>query len=160
MTYYVGASLFEETGVVHEDVPILPFEKAKTALESEIEKGLLREVVEMRLCYAPYYDPADQEAFYLLPVWYARGVYANSADKEFTSFTDSGGVEHMDTREYQELVFEAQKGKLMDWDDGRRSRQDVPRSYLEPGQVAGKAGAGRMDSSAPELQPGSFGLTP
>jgi hypothetical protein len=32
-----------------------------------------------------------------------------------------------DTRQYQELVFEAQKGKLMDWDESRRDRRDVPK---------------------------------
>ncbi len=116
-----------ETGVLYDDVPILSFEKAKAAYEELIEKGLVRDVLEARLCYTSYIDPDDSDVFYLLPVWYARCVYAKKADTEFPTFTDPNtGEVYTDNPQYEELVFEAQKGTLMDWDDSRRDRRDVP----------------------------------
>jgi hypothetical protein len=56
-----------ETGVLYDDVPILSFEKAKAAYEELIEKGLVRDVLEARLCYTSYIDPDDSDVFYLLP---------------------------------------------------------------------------------------------
>ena len=114
--------------MLYEDVPILSFEKAKAAYEDLIHKGFVREVLEVRLCYTSYIDPNDKDIFYLLPVWYARCVYAKKADMEFPTFVDPNtGEIYKDNRQYEELVFEAQKGELMNWDDSRRTRRDVPK---------------------------------
>lgn len=127
-TWIINLGLLHEVDMAYEDVPILSFERAKAAYEEQIEKGFVREVLEVRLCYTSYFDPNDKDVFYLLPVWYANCVYAKKADMEFPIFVDpSTGEVDKDTRQYAELVFEAQKGKLMDWDDSRRDRRDVPK---------------------------------
>ena len=126
-TWQITLGFKDEIDMLYEDVPILSFEKAKAAYEELINKGFVREVLEVRLCYTSYIDPSEKDVFYLLPVWYAHCVYAKKADMEFTVFVDPNtGEVDKDTRQYAELVFEAQKGKLMDWDDSRRNRRDVP----------------------------------
>ncbi|HPF88576.1 MAG TPA: hypothetical protein PK537_11055 [Candidatus Limiplasma sp.] len=82
-SYRVTVSPLRETDVLYADVPIVSFDTAKKELEKQIQCGLLRDVLEVKLCYAPYRDPDDNNVFYLLPVWFAKCVCANTADYEF-----------------------------------------------------------------------------
>jgi len=116
-----------ETGVLYDDVPIVSFETAQKAFEEQIERGLLRDVLAVKLCYAPYRDPADENAFYMLPVWFAECVCANTAEYEFEPMTDPLTEEvYEDTRQFGEEVAEGQSGALMDWSATGRRLHEVP----------------------------------
>jgi len=120
-------AVMREVETVAVDIPLLSFAAAKTAMEAQITDGHIREVLNLQLCYTSYIDPEDDEEYYLLPVWYARCVYAKRADMEFTPCTyPVTGEADTDTLQYTEVVFEAQKGTLMNWEDSRPARRDVP----------------------------------
>ena len=106
---------------------MLSFEDAKKAFEAEIMAGRLRSIDCMELAYAPYVDPAEPDTWWLLPVWYVRGGYTRNAQKEFKSFYRKDGALEDDGIERAEVVFEAQKGVLMDYDDADKGRRDVPK---------------------------------
>ena len=126
----ISASLLSVVDLPHADVLMLSFEDAKKAFEAEIMAGRLRSIDRMELAYAPYVDPAEPDTWWLLPVWYVRGGYTRNAQKEFKSFYRKDGALEDDGIERAEVVFEAQKGVLMDYDDADKGRRDVPKLIM------------------------------
>ena len=124
--YSCYIALRQELDTVYADVPILPFAQAKAAIETEIRAGHLRSVDEVKLCYAPYYDPGDDSILWLLPVWYVKGAYTRNPGREFTPWLASDGSVIDSGAEYAEVVYQAQLGKLMEYGDSSRSRRKVP----------------------------------
>jgi len=124
--YLAHFTLRQELDEVYADVPILPFADAKAAIEEEILAGRLRSVDEIKLCYAPYYDPADSSILWLLPVWYVRGAYTRNPSREFTPWLNSDGSVIDSGVETAEVVYQAQLGALMDYNDSSRSRRKAP----------------------------------
>lgn len=117
----------QETGVLYDDVPIVSFAAAKKAFETEIERGLLRNVLEVKLCYAPYRDPENANTFYMLPVWFAECVCANTAEYEFETTIDPvTGEVYTDTRQFGEEFVEGQSGELIDWKSTGRNLRMLP----------------------------------
>ena len=110
----VLSALLQVEKVVHADVPLLSFDGAKAAFEEEILSGRLRSVETLALGYAPYADPEDADLFWLLPVWYVRGGYAEDPRQEFKPWLNPDGTVADDGIERREVVFEAQQGTLME----------------------------------------------
>ena len=125
--FLLAAFLAQEVDVVEEDVPLLPFEEARAAIETEINAGHLRGIDTMELCYAPYFDPDDANILWLLPVWYAKGAYTRNPTREFTPWTDEDGHVADSGVESMEVVMQAQLGTLLDYNDTRRSRRNLPK---------------------------------
>ena len=65
--------------------------------------------------------------FWLLPVWYVKGGYTRNVKKEFEPKYGAGGEIVDDGIERAEVVFEAQKGELMDYNDRSAKRRVVPK---------------------------------
>lgn len=125
--FRIVSLLMEEAGLVHEDIPLLPFEKAKEAFEREIMAGRLRSVDSLELCYIPYADPKDGKTFWLLPAWYLKGGYTRDAEREFKPYSDQYSGEVIDDGvERAEVVFEAQRGKLLDYTAKNKNRRALP----------------------------------
>lgn len=124
--YSCHITLRQEVDTMADNVPILPFTRAKAAIEQEILAGHLRSVDTVKLCYAPYYDPGDTSLLWLLPVWYVKGAYTRSPSLEFQPFTDSTGAVVDSGVPCREVVFEAQRGTLMAYDDSRATRRKAP----------------------------------
>ena len=126
--FSINSHLYQEVDVVYDDIPIQPFEAAKAAIEEEIMAGHLRSIDTMALCYAPYFDPDNSDVFWLLPVWYAKGAYTRNAKRDFAAWVDDAtGLVADSGVEYLEVVFQAQLGKLMDYNDTNRTRRNVPK---------------------------------
>ena len=126
--FSINSHLYQEVDVVYDDIPIQPFEAAKAAIEVEIMAGHLRSIDTMALCYAPYFDPDNSGVFWLLPVWYVKGAYTRNAKRDFTAFVDDAtGLVADSGVEYLEVVFQAQLGTLMDYNDASRTRRNVPK---------------------------------
>ena len=105
--------------VVYEDIPLCSFGEVQKSLEAEIEKGLLRTVESMELCYAPFADPKDAAVSWLLPVWKVCGLYAEAATHEWrTETNENGQVEILENPET--LYFSGQNAQLL-----RTSMQDL-----------------------------------
>ena len=121
--YMVLASLWQVEEVAHADVPLLPFAEAKAAFEQEIAAGRLRTVDTIAFGYAPYTDPNDPDAFWLLPVWYVKGGYTPDPTQEFKPWLNEDGTVADDGIERREVVFEALRGRLMDRQEEGRQRR-------------------------------------
>lgn len=122
----IRAALYDELDVVYDDVPLLPFSRAKEAIETEIYAGHLRSIDEMKLCYIPYLDAKDSHVLWLLPAWYVRGIYTRDAQKELITETDEDRQETYENLERREVIYQAQKGELIDYLDQSKSRRVVP----------------------------------
>ena len=116
-SFKLWATLLQVVDTPYEDVPILSFGDAKKVIETEIEAGHLRNIDKVQLAYAPYLDPQEKDVFWLLPVWYVKGGYTRNVKKEFEPKYGAGGEIVDDGIERAEVVFEAQKGELMDYND-------------------------------------------
>lgn len=126
-SFKLWATLLQVVDTPYEDVPILSFGDAKKAIETEIEAGHLRNIDKVQLAYAPYLDPQEKDVFWLLPVWYVKGGYTRNVKKEFEPKYGAGGEIVDDGIERAEVVFEAQKGELMDYNDRSAKRRVVPK---------------------------------
>lgn len=124
--YMVLTSLWQVKEVVYADVPLLSFADAKPAFEKEIIAGRLRTVDTIALGCAPYTDPDDPDVFWLLPVWYVKGGYTTHPEREFKPWLNEDGTVADDGIERKEIVFEAQQGGLIDYEDTRKNRREVP----------------------------------
>lgn len=119
------AQMWQVEEIVHGDMPLLSFDEARAAFEEEILAGRLRTVETVSLCYAPYADAQDADVCWLLPVWYVRGGYADDPQRTFVSFLNPDGSVADDGVERRELVFEAQRGSLLDADASGDQRQQM-----------------------------------
>lgn len=86
--FTLTVSLLDEIDAPYGDVPALPFDDAKAAIEAEIFAGHVRTVDRVELAYAPYLDPGEAGVFWLLPVWVARCAYAQDAEREFAALDE------------------------------------------------------------------------
>lgn len=128
--YMVLTILWQVEEVVYDDVPLLPFTDAKSAFEKEIMAGRLRTVDTIALGYAPYTDPDDPDLFWLLPVWYVKGGYTADPTREFKPFLNEDGTVADDGIERQEVVFDVQRGELMDRRSGNNHRRQVQENIV------------------------------
>ncbi|MEG2252176.1 MAG: hypothetical protein RSC98_03960 [Clostridia bacterium] len=107
------------------DVPLLSFAQAKGAMEEKIRSGYIREIERVELCYAPYNDPTDDSILWLLPVWRAHCVIDENPEYTAKIGTNKHG-EILDERIWSDVVFEAQRGALMNPLDASKKRRNVP----------------------------------
>lgn len=126
--FRIVSQLMEEVEIIHGDIPLLPFARAREALEGEIMAGRLRGIDSLELCYIPYTDPKDDQVFWLLPAWYARGAYTRDPAQAFSPWRDDQSGEVIDDGvQRAELAFQAQLGSLLDYNDKGKNRRAVPR---------------------------------
>lgn len=127
--YQASASVYGETAVVYEDVPLRSFADAKAAIEGEIIAGHLRYISKVKLCYIPYLDPAEKEALWLLPAWYVEGIYTGNAQKDLEPvYADDGSLAGYEggVNDGMVVAYEANRGQLIDRKDTSSKRRNVP----------------------------------
>lgn len=115
----------KEDAVLTDDLPLCSIDKVIAAYEGLIDKGQLRRVDNLRLCYIGWYDKRGEDDLILLPVWVAEGVLMKKADKE-----PYYGVEHtaLGATEFKDVMVNAQTGELIDpWDDRKNRAFEVPK---------------------------------
>jgi hypothetical protein len=109
-----------------EDVPLCSIDQVIRAIEPMIEKGNIRKVYEITLGYVAYNEPGvyfkkkgnnpvvtDVPGFYLKPAWQVNCLYVKSATgklRETASYT----TDERNTLDYQQLLVDAQTGKLIE----------------------------------------------
>ncbi len=125
----IRAALYDELEMVYKDVPLLPFAKAKEAIEAEIYAGHLRSIDVMKLCYIPYSDAQDKNVLWLLPAWYVKGAYTRNVKAELLSETDENGQVVYEGMERREVIFQAQVGTLLEYTDASNNRRIVPEVF-------------------------------
>ena len=122
----IRAALYQEINMVYTDVPIVSFDNAKKAIETEIYAGHLRSIDVVKLCYIPYLDSKDKNILWLVPAWYVKGLYTRDARENLEMWTSDDGATH-ESLEKHEVIVEAQSGELLDYTDTRKNRRIVPK---------------------------------
>ena len=120
----IRSALYDELETVYDDVPLLSFDEARKALESEIEAGYLYSIDTMKLCFIPYQDAENKDVIWLLPAWYAKGAYMRNVIQPVE--TDNNGRIRAGNMEHAEIIFQAQLGTLIDYTNTRKDRRIVP----------------------------------
>ena len=119
-SYNFSCSLYRETELLIDDIPLLSFESIKPVFEEMIRNGRLKDVLFLRLGYISIYEngKSDNETFRLLPCWVLTGEYYKSdkeeaewksADRSDDSILSSNG--HI-----RQIIINAQTGKIIPQD--------------------------------------------
>lgn len=122
-SFSFSACLWEETGVVKEDIAVLPFEAIRPQLETLIEEDKIKEIYGVELAYLAYFTPARdaKQGMVLVPTWVVHCDYRFKPGDQPRGDED---VFHNST--YQMLAFNAQTGAFYDPLDTSRGRSDCP----------------------------------
>ena len=127
-SYSVSVKLWQEEECLYEDIPLVPFETGKAAIEKMISDGLIRHIRRIQLGYVAYVE-ADHNTkhWILVPTWVVDCDWFPSTKDDFwkEEFEDepnpySRSGAHL-------LYINAQTGKLLDPMDTSRTRSDTPK---------------------------------
>lgn len=112
-SYSVHANLIEETAIIHEDIPLLPFEAVKPAVEDLIKRGHIRDIYKISLCYIPFHNENDLGNSYILaPAWGINCAFMRTAEQVPYAGGWAEPYWHSDTCRL--IAINAQTGKLFD----------------------------------------------
>lgn len=123
-------SLMEEEDVLAEKVPLCSVQDAIAVLESEIEKGRIRNVHSLQLAYTLWNDAKDEELFYMIPCWVAECDYFSSAKKK-ESKQDQQAEHYTDKTCYQKIMVNALTGQLVEPEDKSKHRSDAQAEWFQ-----------------------------
>lgn len=113
--------------VLAEDIPLLPFERIVSAIETEINAGHIRKIYEIELGYVLYNEPgkfitskpgearvAELAAarYYLRPMWQVNCLYKDTATGKLRS-KPSDSDDERNTLDYYQLLIDAQTGEIV-----------------------------------------------
>ncbi|MBQ9252689.1 MAG: hypothetical protein IJ188_08650 [Clostridia bacterium] len=126
VSYSMSVHLWQEEGCLYEDIPLVPFEAGKPAIEKMIQDGLIRKIRRVQLGYVAYVESDHNTKHWILvPTWVVDCDWFPSAKDdfwkeefqvEFNPYARSGS--HL-------LYVNAQTGKLLDPMDTSKKRSDV-----------------------------------
>lgn len=108
--------LYQETGVLHEDVPLLPFDAVKDKVEALIRSGHVRWIDDVSLGYVQF-DTDDPNEQVLVPCWVVWCEYhPDGARSERTGGENSSASLLYDGNSdyYRPLIINAQTGEMID----------------------------------------------
>ena len=111
--YSLFCKMIREKEVLHEDIPLLPFDDVKPAIAALIQSGNIRNVYKVQLAYVVFDNPDDlNNTFVLLPCWVAWCEYYRDAKEEMSEFDKN--VPYFETLWYKPIILNAQTGDLLD----------------------------------------------
>ena len=110
-----NACLYQESGTICADIPLLPFDAVKEKIEALILSGHIRWINSISLGYVQYatLNPKEQV---LLPSWVVWAEYHPDDPESEASFSinDSGLYFLGDNPYYMPLIINAQTGEMID----------------------------------------------
>ena len=111
--YSLFCMLIREKAMLHEDIPLLPFDDVKPAIAALIQSGNIRNVYKVQLAYVVFDNPDDlNNTFVLLPCWVAWCEYYADAKEEMSEFDKN--VPYFETFWYRPIILNAQTGTPLD----------------------------------------------
>lgn len=126
-SYYFVAWLYKETGIVCEDIPLLPFDAVKDKVEALIQSGYVRWINSITLGYVQF-DTEDPKEQILLPCWVVWCEYHREgaqSEKEY-GINDSPLMFDGNNYYYHPLVINAQTGEMIDPESTAENRAMCP----------------------------------
>ncbi len=128
VSYSMSVKLWQEESILHEDIPLVPFEKGKAQIEKMIRDGLIRHIRRIQLGYVAYVEPDHNTKHWILvPTWVVDCDWFPDAKDDFwkAEFEDEANPY---ARSGAHLLYiNAQTGKLLDPMDTSRNRSDAPK---------------------------------
>ena len=124
-SFLLKCLFYEESGVVCEDIPLLPFDDVKGKVEALIRAGYIRAVDRVALGYGQYDTENPQEQL-LLPSWVVWVEYQQDgplAERSGPFYTD-GWLE--DEPYYRPMILNAQTGEMVDPENNEYGRCLAP----------------------------------
>lgn len=110
--YSLGCDFFQETGVLYEDIPLLPFDAVRGKVEELILGGYVRYVDQVALGYVQY-NTENPDELALVPSWVVWCEYVKQGPKAEPSYPLYTQGAFADNDNYFPLIFNAQTGELM-----------------------------------------------
>ena len=111
--YSLFCKMIREMAVLHEDIPLLPFDDVKPAIAALVQSGNVRNVYKVQLAYVVFDNPDDlNNTFVLLPCWVAWCEYYRDAKEEMSVFDKN--APYFETFWYRPIILNAQTGALLD----------------------------------------------
>ena len=128
VSYFMSVKLWQEESVLHEDIPLVPFEKGKAQLEKMIRDGLIRHIRRIQLGYVAYVEPDHNTKHWILvPTWVVDCDWFPDAKDDFWKEEFEDEANPYSRSGAHLLYLNAQTGKLLDPMDTSRKRSDVPK---------------------------------
>lgn len=120
--------LYQETGVLYEDIPLLPFDAVKVKVEALIGSGHVRWIDDVSLGYVQF-DTNDPDEQILVPCWVVWCEYhPEGARSERTGGENSSASLMYDGNNdyYRPLIVNAQTGEMIDPENETEGRCMCP----------------------------------
>lgn len=111
-SYDLTSRLYEEIGVLYEDIPLIPFDSVKPQVEELILNGYIRFIDSVTLGYVQF-DTSDEEEFVLMPAWVVWCEYDNNGprhERDVPLYMDSF---FMSNEYYWPIIFNGQTGEML-----------------------------------------------
>lgn len=127
-SYSMSVKLWQEEECLYEDIPLVPFETGKAAIEKMISDGLIRHIRRVQLGYVAYVEPDHNTKHWILvPTWGVDCDWFPDAKDDFwkEEFEDEANPYRRSGAHL--LYINAQTGKLLDSMDMSRTRSDAPK---------------------------------
>lgn len=112
-SYDLSIRLYEEIGILYEDIPLIPFDSVKPQVEELILNGYIRFIDSVTLGYVQF-DTRDEEEVILMPAWVVWCEYDNNGprhERDVPLYMDSF---FMSNEYYWPIIFNAQTGEMID----------------------------------------------
>lgn len=127
-SYAMSVHLWQEEALLHEDIPLIPFDAGKAEIEKMILDGMIRHIRRIQLGYVAYTEPDHNTKHWILvPTWVVDCDWFPDAKDDFwkEEFTDEANPY---SRSAAHLIYlNAQTGKVLNPMNTARNRSDVPR---------------------------------
>lgn len=115
---------YQENSVLHEDIPLLPFDAVKGKVENLIQSGNVRWIDSVTLGYVQF-DTADPDVQVLAPCWVVWCEYhpAGAGSERLSGINGSADLLYDGNSDYyRPLIINAQTGELIDPENASEGR--------------------------------------
>ena len=124
-SFLISCWFYEESDVLYQDIPLLPFDGLKYQVEELINAGYVRDIFSVNLGYVQF-DTENSEEQALVPAWVVWCEYQQEgpqAERTGPLYTD-GWLEHEPY--YRPLIINAQTGEMIDPESTKEGRCMMP----------------------------------
>lgn len=127
VSYHMSVHLWQEEECLYEDIPLIPFEAGKVAIEKMISGGMIRHIRRIQLGYVAYVEQDHNTKHWILvPTWVVDCDWFPSAKDDFWKAEFEDEANPYSRSGAHLLYINAQTGKLLDPMDTSRKRSDAP----------------------------------
>ena len=128
VSYHMSVHLWHEEALLYDDIPLIPFDVGKPAIEKMIQDGLIRKIRRVQLGYVAYVEPDHNTKHWtLVPTWVVDCDWFPDAKDDFWKEEFEDEANPYSRSGAHLLYINAQTGKLLDPMDTSRSRSDAPK---------------------------------